>query len=56
MGDWGAALKPPDNSVPVLVACLVFVFVFLGSVIDSCKFVVILLFVVLILFFLDKSL
>ena len=33
-----------------------FVSVFLGSVVDSCEFVVILLFIVLIFFFLDKSL
>ena len=33
-----------------------FVFVFLGSVVDSCEFVVILLFIVLIFFFLDKPL
>ena len=46
------------DSVPILVASLVhFCFVFLGSVVDSCEFVVILLFVFLIiLFFLDKSL
>ena len=45
------------DSVPVLVVCLVWLFVcFLGSVVNSCKFVVILLFIVLILFFLDKSL
>ena len=44
------------DSVPVLVVCL-FCFCFLGSVVDSCKFVVIFLFVVLIFFFfLDKSL
>ena len=42
------------RSVPVLVVCLVFVF--LGSVVDSCEFVVILLFIFLIFFFLDKSL
>ena len=43
------------ESVPVLVVCLVgFV---LGSVVDSCEFVVILLFIFLIIFFfLDKSL
>ena len=43
------------DSVPVLVVCLVgFV---LGSVVDSCEFVVILLFIFLIIFFfLDKSL
>ena len=46
------------DSVPILVVSLVhFCFVFLGSVVDSCEFVVILLFVFLIiLFFLDKSL
>ena len=45
------------DSVPVLVVCLVcFCFVFLGSVVDSCEFVVILLFIFLIFFFLDKSL
>ena len=44
------------SSVPVLVVCLVCVCVFvLGSVVDSCEFVVILLFLVLI-FFSDKSL
>ena len=45
--------------VPILVVCLVFyfVFVFLGSLVDSWEFVVILLFIVLIIFFfLDKSL
>ena len=43
------------DSVPVPVVCLVFVF--LDSVVDSCEFVVILLFIVLIfLFFLDKAL
>ena len=38
-----------SDSVPVLVVCLVFVFVFcffLGSVVDSCEFVVILLFII----------
>ena len=49
-----------SDSVPVLVVCLVFVFIvflFLGSVVDSREFVVILLFIVLIfLNFLDKSL
>ena len=48
------------GSVPVLVVCLVcfvFAFVFLGSVVDSYEFVVILLFIVLIFFFfLHKSL
>ena len=46
------------DSVPVLVVCLVcFCFYFLGSVLDNCEFVVILLFIVsIILFFLDKSL
>ena len=48
------------DSVPVLVVCLVhfwFCFHFLGSVVDSCEFVVILLFIFLIFFFfLDKSL
>ena len=44
-------------SVPVLVVCLVwFSFFFLGFVADSCEFVVILLFILLIIFFLDKSL
>ena len=43
------------NSVPVLVVCLAY-FCFLGSVVDNCKFVVILLVIVLIIFFLDKSL
>ena len=47
------------DSVPVLVVCLVhFCFCFfLDSVVDSCEFVAILLFIVLILFFfLGKSL
>ena len=37
-----------SDSVPVLVVGLVFVFIvgFLGSVVDSCEFVVILLFIV----------
>ena len=61
--------SPTDNppcdlyfceSVPVLVVCLVlsvFVFAFLGLVVDSCEFVVTLLFVFLIFFFfLNKSL
>ena len=46
------------ESVPVLIVCLVHFcvcFCFLGSVVDSYKFVVILLFIFLI-FFLDKSL
>ena len=44
------------DSVSVLVVCLVW-FCFLGSVVDSCEFVVILLIIVLIIFFsLDKSL
>ena len=42
------------GSVPVLVVCLVFVF--LGSVVDGFEFVVILLLVFLIIFFLDRSL
>ena len=57
------AVNPPYDlhfcdSVPVLVVCLVcFCFCFyLGSVVDSCEFVVILLFIVLIFFFLNKSL
>ena len=41
-----------SGSVPVLVVCLV---CFLGLVVDSYEFVVILLFIVLIFFFLDKS-
>ena len=42
------------DSGPVLVICLV---CFLGSVVDSCEFVVILLFIVFIIsFFLDESL
>ena len=45
-----------SDFVRVLVVCLVFVFIFLGSVVDSCEFVVILLFIVLVIFFLDKSL
>ena len=46
------------DSVPVLVVCLVcFCFCFfLGLIVDSCEFVVILLFVFLIFFFLDKCL
>ena len=45
------------DSVPVLVVCLVcFCFCFLGSVVNSCEFVVILLFIVLIIFFLHESL
>ena len=46
------------DSVPVVVVCLVcFCFCFLGSVVDSCEFVVTSLFLVLIIFFfLDKSL
>ena len=43
------------DSVPVLVVCLV-CFCFLDSVVDSREFVVILLFIVLIIFFLNKSL
>ena len=58
--------SPTDNppcdlhfcgSVPVLVVCLVLVFVFLsGVVVNNCDFVVILLFIFFIVFFLDKSL
>ena len=45
------------DSVPILVVSLVhFCFVFLGSVVDSCEFVVILLLIVLSFFFLDESL
>ena len=45
------------DSVPVLVVCLVcFFFFFLGLVVNSCEFVVILLFIFLMFFFLDKSL
>ena len=46
------------DSVPVLVICLVcFCFLFFYLVVNSCEFVVILLFIILIiLFFLDKSL
>ena len=45
------------DSVPVLVVCLVlFCFYFVDSVVDSCEFVVILMFIVLIFFFLNKSL
>ena len=50
------------DSVPVLVICLVwffvwlFVWLFLGSIVDSYKFVVILLFIILIIFLLDTSL
>ena len=40
------------DSVPVLVVCLVcFGVIFLGLVVDSCEFVIILLFIVLIVFF-----
>ena len=46
-----------DDSVLVLLVCLVhFCFCFLDSVVDSCEFVVILMFLVLIFFFLNKSL
>ena len=51
-----------SDSVPVLVVCLVFVFIvflsfiFLGSVVNNYEFVVILLFIFLIFLFLDKSL
>ena len=39
------------DSVPILVVCLVcFCFYFLGSAVDSCEFVVILLFIVFDLF------
>ena len=43
-----------NDSVPVLVVCLVFVFIvlLLGSFVDSCEFVVILLFRVFDLLFL----
>ena len=61
-----ASHSPDDNppcdlhfcgSIPVLVVCLVcFCFCFLGSVVDSCEFVVISLFINLIFFFLHKSL
>ena len=45
------------DSVSVLVVCLVrLVFVSLGSVVDSCEFIVILLLLSSIFFFLDKSL
>ena len=57
---------PADNSgndahnydaVRFLVVCLVyFCFYFLDSLVDSCEFVVILMFIVLIFFFLNKSL
>ena len=43
------------NSQPVLAVCLV-CFCFLDSVVDSWEFVVILLFIILIFFFLNKSL
>ena len=43
-------------SVPVLVVCLVCCCCCLGSVVDSCEFVVILQFIFLIFFFFDKSL
>ena len=50
--------NPPNDlqiydSVPVLVVCLV---CFLDSVVDSCAFVTLLIFIVLIFFFLNKSL
>ena len=51
-----------SDSIPVLVVCLVFVFIvfflfyFLNSFVDSCESVVILLFIFLIFLFLDKSL
>ena len=50
-----------SDSVPVLVVYLVFVFIvylsfiILGLFVDSCEFIVILLFIFLIVFFLDKS-
>ena len=46
------------DSVPVLLACIFFICLFvLGSVVDSCEFVVIFLCLVLmVFFFLDKSL
>ena len=44
------------ESVPVLFVCLVFVFVFLGLVVESYKFIVILLFIFLIFFFFDEFL
>ena len=52
--------NPPNDlhiydSVPILVVCLV-CFCFLGSVVDSCEFVIIIMFIVLVLFFLNKSL
>ena len=43
------------DSVPVLIVCLV-LGVLLGTVVDSCEFIVILLFIVLIFFLLNKSL
>ena len=49
-----------SDSVPIVVVCSIFVFiVFLflsGLVVNSCEFVVILLFIFFIFFFLDKSL
>ena len=54
--------NPPNDlhvydSVPVLLVCLVwFCFSFLDSVVDSCEFVVILMFIVLIFSLLNKSL
>ena len=60
-----AEIPPRDvhfsDSVPVLVVCLVLVFLFFpflfGSVVDSCEFVDISLFIVLVFFnLLDKSL
>ena len=44
------------DSVPVLVVCLLCFCFFLGLVVNSCEFVVILLFIFLIFFFLGKSL
>ena len=42
------------DSVPVLIVCLVCFF--LHCVVDNCKFIAILIFIVLIFFFLNKSL
>ena len=44
------------DSVPVLLVCLVCFWVFLGSVVNSCEFGIILVFIFLIFFFFNKSL
>ena len=45
-----------DSLLVLAVSLICFHFCFLGSVVDSCEFVVILLFIVFIFFSLDKSL